>query len=116
LSGYFSKAFLERNQLLVQAMAKQMAQAAATKGSFLVNAKRQMDAMRGFDALPILGNIKSSTLILHGEEDAVVPIEAGRLLARKIPGSRFVEVKGAGHLLVAEASRTLYEETASYLA
>lgn len=36
-------------------------------------------------------------LILHGDEDAAVPVELGRLMHQVIPGSEYVEFKGAGH-------------------
>ncbi len=36
-------------------------------------------------------------LVLHGNEDTAVPAKHGRELAETIPGSRYVEFKGAGH-------------------
>ncbi|MDH4745621.1 alpha/beta hydrolase [Sphingomonas sp. CBMAI 2297] len=36
-------------------------------------------------------------LVLHGDEDKAVPVEKGRELHAIIPGSRYVEFKGAGH-------------------
>ena len=41
------------------------------------------------------------TLILHRKGDALVPVEAGRYLARQIPGARYVELPGDDHLLQA---------------
>ena len=38
------------------------------------------------------------TLILHGEKDAVVPVEVGRRLAELIPGARLIVYPDAGHV------------------
>src|SRR5258708_38078604 len=37
------------------------------------------------------------TLVFHGSEDVLVPIENGRLVAGAVPGARFLEVQGMGH-------------------
>lgn len=36
-------------------------------------------------------------LVLHGDEDALVPVEGGRELHQILPHSEYVEFKGAGH-------------------
>ena len=38
------------------------------------------------------------TVVLHGARDAIVPVEAGRWLARRIPGARLHELADAAHL------------------
>lgn len=37
------------------------------------------------------------TTVIHGDADAVIPVEVGRYLANTIPGARFVELAGVGH-------------------
>ncbi|MFY9615137.1 MAG: alpha/beta hydrolase [Candidatus Dormiibacterota bacterium] len=37
------------------------------------------------------------TLVIHGTEDAAVPLERGEALAGRIPGARLEKVEGAGH-------------------
>ncbi|NBQ53883.1 MAG: alpha/beta fold hydrolase [Proteobacteria bacterium] len=113
LSGYFSKEFLSANQLLVAAMAKQMAKA-AREGAFLEDSKRQMEAMRGFDATPILAQISAKVLVIHGSEDAIVPPAAAQLLADAIRGAIVKIFPGAGHLLLAERPKELYEVIARF--
>ncbi|MEY4632374.1 MAG: 3-oxoadipate enol-lactonase [Pseudomonadota bacterium] len=115
LARYFSSRFLAANQPLVNAMAKQMAQAAASGGPFLMNAGRQMKAMQGFDATSHLGQITAPTLIIHGAEDAIVPVSAGRILANGIYGAKLKEVPAAGHLLIAEIPSQLYELVSGHL-
>jgi pimeloyl-ACP methyl ester carboxylesterase len=38
------------------------------------------------------------TLVVHGDEDVMVPPANGRLLAALIPGARLIELPGAAHL------------------
>ncbi|MDA0637462.1 alpha/beta hydrolase [Nonomuraea sp. MCN248] len=44
-----------------------------------------------------LGQITAPTLVLHGTEDPMFPIEHGRALAAEIPGARFVAMERTGH-------------------
>jgi DNA-binding NarL/FixJ family response regulator len=39
-------------------------------------------------------------LVLHGREDAVVPLSEGRLLATEIAGAQFVELESRNHVLL----------------
>jgi len=41
--------------------------------------------------------IEVPTLVLHGSEDPLFPVEHGRRLAERIPGARLVVVPGMGH-------------------
>jgi pimeloyl-ACP methyl ester carboxylesterase len=45
------------------------------------------------------------TLVIHGLDDRLIPPAQGRELAQLIPGSRLVEVPGAGHLLATDAEQ-----------
>lgn len=58
----------------------------------------QMKALMKFNVASRLAHIKIPTLILHGDEDQVVPIDAARILHQRITNSHFVELKGAAHL------------------
>lgn len=48
------------------------------------------------DALP---TIVAPTLILHRTDDAHVPVESGRVLARGIKGARLIELQGRDHAI-----------------
>jgi pimeloyl-ACP methyl ester carboxylesterase len=50
------------------------------------------------DSTPDLASIDVSTLVLHGDEDRVVPVDEARATAKAIPGAQFSAVPGAGHL------------------
>ena len=53
-----------------------------------------------------LPRIKVPTLVVHGEEDRLVPPENGRTVANRIPGARFELVPKAGHILVTDQPAT----------
>ncbi len=44
-----------------------------------------------------LDAIAVPTLVVHGSDDPLFPIEHGRALAAAIPGARLVELAGVGH-------------------
>jgi pimeloyl-ACP methyl ester carboxylesterase len=45
-----------------------------------------------------LGAIKTPTLVMHGEADAVIPLAVGKALASAIPGAKLVTYPGVGHV------------------
>lgn len=50
------------------------------------------------DLRPQLGRITQPALVLHGEADAIVPLDAARALAQALPQARLAIVHGAGHV------------------
>jgi pimeloyl-ACP methyl ester carboxylesterase len=58
-----------------------------------------------------LRRIRNETLVLHGDDDPLVPIANGRYLARAIPGATLTVMPGAGHLVLldegADAARRI---------
>jgi pimeloyl-ACP methyl ester carboxylesterase/DNA-binding CsgD family transcriptional regulator len=64
------------------------------------NAAELMAARAEVDVTELLGQVRTPTLILHAREDAVAPIQEGRLLAAGIPGSQFVELDSKNHILL----------------
>lgn len=55
----------------------------------------------------LLGEIAVPTLVIHGDADPLVPIEAGRDSARRIPGARLEVIEGMGHDLVPALARRI---------
>ena len=41
--------------------------------------------------------IRVPTLVIHGADDVLVPVENGRLVAEAVPGARLLEFEGMGH-------------------
>ena len=50
------------------------------------------------DIRHVLPAVGVPTLVLHGSEDRIVPVEAGAYTARHIRSARFIEIPGIGHL------------------
>jgi len=46
-----------------------------------------------------LGDVRTPTLVIHGDNDPLVPIECGIDIARSVSGARMVTVAGMGHAL-----------------
>lgn len=57
-------------------------------------------AMHNVDTSDVAASIEVPTLVMHCTQDAVVPFEEGRRLAGLIPGSRFVQLPGANHIML----------------
>jgi len=53
------------------------------------------------------GQIRCPVRIIWGEQDGWIPIERGRELAKRIPGSSFLAVPDAGHLVQEDAPEAL---------
>jgi pimeloyl-ACP methyl ester carboxylesterase len=59
---------------------------------------RQMNAnMKSPSRQDALRSVTVPTLVMHGDKDRLVPIEAGRLTAELIPGATFTVIEGMGH-------------------
>jgi pimeloyl-ACP methyl ester carboxylesterase len=51
-----------------------------------------------FDAHARIGALTMPTLVIHGEDDRLVPASNGRVLARRIPGAELVLLPNASHV------------------
>jgi len=73
----------------------------------------QLAAVNAWDRLDDLHQIDIPTLVLHGDEDRMVRVASGRLVADAIPGATMAIVTGAGHQLFTdkpdEGSRAVLE-------
>jgi pimeloyl-ACP methyl ester carboxylesterase len=49
------------------------------------------------DRRKALASVTVPTLVIHGTDDPVVPVEAGRDTAGAIPGARLMLIEGMGH-------------------
>ena len=47
---------------------------------------------------PLLPTLRVPTLVVHGEEDQLVPVMAGRYLTDHIPDAQFYLFRGRGHI------------------
>ena len=63
----------------------------------------QLQAIVGFVDADRLGSIATTTLVLHGTDDPLLPVENGRRLGKLVPDARYEELAGVGHLVPWEA-------------
>jgi len=54
----------------------------------ILAAKSRMERLR---------QVRVPTLVVHGVDDVLVPVENGRLVAEAVPGARLIEIDGMGH-------------------
>jgi pimeloyl-ACP methyl ester carboxylesterase len=50
------------------------------------------------DIRPVLPAVGVPTLVMHGSEDQIVPVEAGAYTAQRIRSARFIQMPGVGHV------------------
>lgn len=62
-----------------------------------------------------IAKLQVPTLILWGEEDRLIPVEAGRWLAKTLPNNRLVTYRGVGHLPQEEAVDATLDELVPWL-
>jgi pimeloyl-ACP methyl ester carboxylesterase len=81
------------------------------------NAVRIMQATGSVDVSDLLPQVRVPTLVLHGRNDAAIPIDESRRLAAGIPGARFVELETRNHLVLKgePAWTRLLEEMTAFL-
>jgi pimeloyl-ACP methyl ester carboxylesterase len=60
--------------------------------------------------------IEVPALVVHGDEDLIVPVENGRRLAARLPNAQYVELSGRGHNLMLEDPETLVGLVRDFLA
>ena len=68
------------------------------------------------DDVPLIDKrkIMQPTLIIHGTEDVIVPIESSRALKELIPNSELVELSGCGHVPTMTRPSEVYEAILNY--
>jgi pimeloyl-ACP methyl ester carboxylesterase len=75
----------------------------------------QFSAVQSFDTYDRLPTIDSPTLILHGDQDLLVPVANADILHERIPGSHVRIVEGTGHCFFWERPDEVVEEVVGFL-
>ena len=83
-----------------EAQAVQLASRVLNRGSYAPGVVRQLQAiLASGDRSDLLVTIAVPTLVIHGEQDPLLPVDHGKDTAQKIPQARFVTIAGMGHAL-----------------
>ena len=61
-----------------------------------------------------LARITTPTLVIHGIDDPLVPVEGGRETAASIPGAKLLEIEGMGHDLPLELVEQIADAIAAH--
>ncbi|HLB22372.1 MAG TPA: alpha/beta hydrolase [Solirubrobacteraceae bacterium] len=80
---------------------------------------QQLQACAAHDTNARLAQIAMPTLVVHGSEDRLLPVQNGRLIASRIPGARLEIFDGVGHMFFwerPERSAELVREHVAVLA
>jgi pimeloyl-ACP methyl ester carboxylesterase len=62
-----------------------------------------------------LPRITAPTLVIHGDQDRLIPIQNGRTVAKRIPNARFHVIPNAGHILMTDQPELCREGLARFL-
>lgn len=61
------------------------------------------------DSTPLLAAIQYPVVLVHGDADALIPIDRAREVKAAVPNAHFVEIHGAGHMPMMEAKEKTAE-------
>lgn len=76
----------------------------------------QLYSISGWTSMPWLWRLRQPTLVLAGDDDPIVPVINGRILAHCIPDARLEVLRGAGHLFILEDPAAAARTVAAFLA
>ncbi|MGH7779378.1 MAG: alpha/beta fold hydrolase [Candidatus Binataceae bacterium] len=77
---------------------------------------RQGEAIGGFDTFARLSEIKAPTMIIHGDDDNIVPVANAEILHKGISGSKLKILPGAGHMFFWEQPEESTKTPGDFLA
>jgi poly(3-hydroxyalkanoate) depolymerase len=75
----------------------------------------QLSAIVGWSSLPYLHRIRQPTLVLTGDDDPIIRVTNGRILARLIPNARLHVIRGGGHLFLIDQAKESAELIGRFL-
>lgn len=113
LRPYFAPSFVEKNQLLIQAMAKNI-EKNLKETSFREKAKGQQQALLAIDEF-LPRRIDLKTLIIHGDEDLIISVNSVADLVQFLPHARVEILKDCGHLILAEKAESFFSLLSAFL-
>lgn len=94
----FRRVLLGSSDPFDEAFERARATRAIERAYYPVGVGRQLVAILAAGSrLERLKRVRVPTLVIHGVDDVLVPVENGRLVAEAVPGARLIEIDGMGH-------------------
>jgi pimeloyl-ACP methyl ester carboxylesterase len=103
LSVISAPGFVDRDSRAVANLLENVRKQPTHPGAFMA----QLQAVLMSDRSELVRQIRQRTLVIHGDEDRLIPPSNGRALAERIPGARFALLEGCGHMPMWEKPREL---------
>ena len=75
----------------------------------------QLYAITGWTSMPWLHTLRQPTLVIAGDDDPIIPLINGRILAWRIPNASLHVVRGGGHLFILERPADIAGLVTSFL-
>jgi pimeloyl-ACP methyl ester carboxylesterase len=75
----------------------------------------QVQAIMAWEAYSRLGQITAPTLVIHGENDRLVPSENAKLIAARIPGAKLVMIPRASHIFITDQTEAAHQAILDFL-
>jgi len=69
----------------------------------------------GFSSLPWLHRLQQPTLVVHGDDDPIVPLVNARAVACRVPRARLQVVRGGGHLMLLDSAAEVLPTVTDFL-
>ena len=77
-------------------------------------ARQYLSIIASGDRVELLKTIKVPTLVMHGEEDPLLPVECGRDVAKLVPGAEIETIAGWGHDFPSQLVPRIVDRVASF--
>ena len=107
----YSHAFIENQRNLVAEDIQRRIEIPVLPYAYML----QLQACLAHDTYNEIDQIKVPTLVIHGDEDKLVPYQNGLTLANKIQNAEFLTIQGAGHIYVTEANDLVNDRVIDFL-
>ena len=75
----------------------------------------QLQAIYGWEAFSRLHHIQAPTLIIHGDNDRLIPARNAEILAKRIPAAKLVLIPDSGHIFTTDQPDVSQREILGFL-
>lgn len=93
LPALWSEGFIENNPDIVEDYIKKTSVYAVDPTGY----QHQLEAANAHDVYDRLPDITAPTLVIHGEDDLLIPAANAAIIAERIPGAELIILEGLGH-------------------